>query len=86
MMEERDEEINFGELEGRLDELAGEEMNGRQIRNCLQTALELARFKGEPLGWDHLSQAMKTASDFQRYLKNIHGHSDERWAREERLR
>ncbi|KAF2093914.1 P-loop containing nucleoside triphosphate hydrolase protein [Rhizodiscina lignyota] len=86
MLEEEDLDVDIGELEGRLDDLAAEEMNGRQIRNCLLTAQQLARYKNERLGWDHLSQAIRTATDFQKYLKNIHGHNDEQWAREERLR
>jgi hypothetical protein len=86
MIEEEGDDIDVGNLESRLDELAAEDMNGRQIRNCLQTAKQLSQFKGEPLNWTNLSLALKTASDFQRYLKNIHGHNDETWAREERLR
>lgn len=86
LMEEQNEEIDMDDFESRLTELAAEEMNGRQIRNCLQTAQQLSRFKGVPLNWSSLSTALKTASDFQRYLNNIHGHNDETWAREERLR
>jgi hypothetical protein len=86
MIEEEGDDIDVGNLESRLDELAAEDMNGRQIRNCLQTAKQLSKFKEEPLNWNNLSLALKTASDFQRYLKNIHGHNDETWAREERLR
>ena len=86
MLEEQDVDVDIAELEGRLDELAAEDLNGRQIRNCLLTAQQLAHHKQERLGWEHLSQAIKTAIDFQKYLKNIHGHNDEQWAREERLR
>ena len=86
ILEEQDEEVEIDDFDKRLDELAAEEMNGRQIRNCVQTAQQLSRFKGEPLNWSSLSTALKTAASFQGYLKNIHGHSDETWAREERLR
>jgi len=86
MIGEQDDDVDIDEFESRVDELAAEEMNGRQIRNCLQTAQQLSKFKREPLSWSSLSQAIKTASDFQRYLKSIHGHNDETWAREERLR
>jgi hypothetical protein len=86
MMEERNEDVEIDDFEKRLDDLASQEMNGRQIRNCLQTARQLSEYKGEPLDWNSLSTALKTAADFQRYLSNIHGHSDETWAREERIR
>lgn len=85
-LEEQDVYADVGELEGHLDELAAEEMNGRQIRNSLLTAQQLATYKNDRLSWEHLSTALRTTSEFQKYLKNIHGHSDDQWAREERLR
>lgn len=86
MLEEQDVEVDTAELESRVEELAAEDMNGRQIRNCVLTAQQLATYKQERLGWEHLSQAIKTSVDFKKYLKSVHGHTDEQWAREERLR
>lgn len=87
MIEDSDnEDANMAELERRLDELAAHEMNGRQIRNALLTARQLAKHEGERLDWKHLSQAIKTAADFNKYLKTVKGHSDDQWAREEMLR
>ncbi|KAL1882840.1 hypothetical protein Daus18300_000478 [Diaporthe australafricana] len=84
--ESEDEDANMAELERRLDELASHEMNGRQIRNALLTARQLAKHQGERLDWKHLSQVMKTSADFNKYLKTVKGHSDDQWAREEMLR
>lgn len=84
--ESEDEDANMAELERRLDELAAHDMNGRQIRNALLTARQLAKHEGERLDWKHLSQAIKTAADFNKYLKTVKGHSDDQWAREEMLR
>jgi hypothetical protein len=42
MLEEQEVDVNMAEFENRLDELAAEDMNGRQIRNCLLTAQQLA--------------------------------------------
>ncbi|KAJ0162481.1 hypothetical protein CTA2_4490 [Colletotrichum tanaceti] len=81
-----DEEANMPELERRLDQLAQEEMNGRQIRNALLTSRQLAKHRNERLNWDHLSQVMKTSAAFNKYLKAVRGHSDEQWAPEEMLR
>ncbi|KAK8007838.1 hypothetical protein PG989_001828 [Apiospora arundinis] len=86
MIEKSGEDANMSELEGRLEELAGEEMNGRQIRNALLTARQLAQYRKERLGWEHLNQVMKTSAAFNKYLRTIKGHTDDRWAREEGIR
>ncbi|KAF9764611.1 hypothetical protein IL306_002780 [Fusarium sp. DS 682] len=86
MIEESNEDVNMSELEHRLDELAAEEMNGRQIRNALLTARQLAKHRKERLDWEHLSQVMRTSAAFNKYLKSVKGHTDEQWAREERIR
>lgn len=86
IIEEEDSEVDLSEIEDRLDELSAEDLNGRQIRNCLKTAQQLSKFRKEPLSWSSLSQTLKSAADFQRYFNNIQGHNDETWAREERLR
>jgi hypothetical protein len=61
-------------------------MNGRQIRNVFTTARQLAIFKGETLVWEHMEQALKSGCDFSNYLLKLHGHTDDQWARDERLR
>ncbi|KAF6781543.1 AAA family ATPase [Colletotrichum sojae] len=67
MIEESpNEDANMGELEGRLDELASQEMNGRQIRNALLTARQLAKHRKERLDWEHSSQVMKTSAAFNK--------------------
>ncbi|RNJ52176.1 hypothetical protein D7B24_004224 [Verticillium nonalfalfae] len=80
------EDVNMPELERRLDELSAEEMNGRQIRNALRTARQLAKHRNERLDWPHLSQVIKTSGAFNKYLKAVRGHSDDQWAREEMIR
>ncbi|KAI0126176.1 hypothetical protein BJ170DRAFT_462939 [Xylariales sp. AK1849] len=88
MLEDDDEEIkvNIRDLEGRLNELAAFKINGRQIRNVLLTARQLALHKKESLEWKHLSQVMKLSNDFNKYLNEIKGHSDEDWAKSQALR
>ncbi|KAE9581425.1 hypothetical protein CGMCC3_g2513 [Colletotrichum fructicola] len=78
-----DEDANIAELEGHLDQLASEEMNGRQIRNALLTARQLAKHRKERLEWEHLDQVMKTSAAFNKYLKTIRGQSDDKLARDE---
>ena len=75
------------ELEGHLDSLAEDEMNGRQIRNCVTTARQLAAFRKQKLGWQHLEQVLRTAQDFNRYLKDVHeGLTEDEIARGENVR
>jgi SpoVK/Ycf46/Vps4 family AAA+-type ATPase len=86
MLEEGEEDVNINDLESHLEEMASEEMNGRQIRNAMTTARQLALHREEQLQWEHLDQVLKTAREFNQYLKNVQGHTDKQWAREQRLR
>ncbi|KAL8711945.1 MAG: hypothetical protein Q9220_003641 [cf. Caloplaca sp. 1 TL-2023] len=86
MLEEDDEDVNFDEIRLQLNRLAAHTLNGRQIRNALTTARELAMFKAEQLDWKHIKQALKVSTDFSNYLKNIHGHTDDENARENQIR
>ena len=86
MLEEDDEDVNFDDLKYHLDDLAGKELNGRQIRNVLTTARQLALFKNERLDWKHLEQALSVSSDFSEYLKRMQGHTDDQRARDIGLR
>lgn len=86
MLEEGEEDVDVSDLESHLDELASEEINGRQIRNAMTTARQLALHRHEKLQWEHLEQALRTAREFNQYLKKVQGHTDKQWAREQRLR
>jgi hypothetical protein len=86
MLEEAREDVNISDLESHLEVIASEEMNGRQIRNAMTTARQLALHRKERLHWKHLDQVLKADREFNRYLKNVQGHTDKQWAREQRLR
>lgn len=86
MLQEDGEDVDVDEIKLHMDELADHDMNGREIRNALGTARQLALYKKERLTWDHLEHTIKTAADFNKYLKNVHGHTDEQYARYEKLR
>lgn len=85
-LEQTEEGENVEEIRDRLDELAKHNLNGREIRNALSTARQLASHGGEKMGWEHLELAIKTANNFGNYLRDVHGHSDREWAREARAR
>ncbi|KAL8953356.1 MAG: hypothetical protein Q9222_000783 [Ikaeria aurantiellina] len=87
MLEEDDENVSFDEIRFHLDDLATYKLNGRQIRNTLTTARQLAMFKShERLDWKHVQQALKVSTDFSDYLQNMHGHTDDENARDRQIR
>ncbi|KAH8591640.1 P-loop containing nucleoside triphosphate hydrolase protein [Bisporella sp. PMI_857] len=88
VLEETGQNANISDLESHLDEMASDDfkLNGRQIRNAMTTARQLAIHRKERLDWEHVEQALRTSKEFNRYLKNVQGHTDNQWAREQRLR
>ncbi|ETS82900.1 hypothetical protein PFICI_04776 [Pestalotiopsis fici W106-1] len=87
MVQTDKDDVDMDDLLSHFDELVrGYEMNGRQIRNVFTTARQLAIFKEETLVWDHLEQALQSVSAFNKYRQGLHGHTDDEWAREEKLR
>lgn len=86
MLEEDEENVNFDEIKLHLDDLAEKALNGRQIRNVLTTARQLAIFRNERLDWKHLKQALSVSSNFSEYLKDMQGHTDDQRMRDSRLR
>lgn len=85
-LEGTEEGENVEVIIDRVDELAVHKLNGREIRNALSTARQLASHVGEKMRWEHMELAIKTANDFGSYLRDVHGHSDREWARESRKR
>ncbi|KAI1379319.1 hypothetical protein F4677DRAFT_464703 [Hypoxylon crocopeplum] len=86
MLRADNEDVDFDDIIAHMDKLAGYEMNGRQIRNALTTARQLAIFEEETLDWDRLKDSIEVAGDFNRYLKEVHGHTEEQWSRENHIR
>ncbi|CAI6319278.1 unnamed protein product [Periconia digitata] len=77
---------NVEEIKHRLDELANHKLNGREIRNALSTARQLASYENKKLDWEHLELAIKTANTFGRYLKDFHDMNNSSWVEEKRIR
>jgi hypothetical protein len=62
-------------------------MNGRQIRNTITTARQLAQYKHEKMNYRHLNHAIKVSGKFDEYLKGLkHGATSDELAREDGLR
>jgi SpoVK/Ycf46/Vps4 family AAA+-type ATPase len=79
--------IDFDDIRCYLSELAEFKMNGRQIRNALTTARQLAKFKQELMNYSHLKYVIKVSSKFDDYLESLHeGFSDDQIARDDGIR
>ncbi|KAK4245454.1 Fidgetin-like protein 1 [Corynascus novoguineensis] len=63
--------LDYDGIATHLDDLAAREMNGRQIRNAMSTAGQLALFEGVPIRWEHVEVAMGAAADFDSHLRRV---------------
>ncbi|KAI1739152.1 AAA family ATPase [Xylaria scruposa] len=75
------EQVNTEELRDKIDVLAKENLNGRQIRNAITSARRLARFRNKPLSYTHLDQTIRVVDEFEKYVEKTHGHSARDYAR-----
>lgn len=80
------DEVNYDGLMDRIDILARHKLNGRQIRNTVKTARQLAYFRKEKLEYSHFEVAIGVANEFEEYVEKTHGHTDEEWVRSQRTR
>jgi SpoVK/Ycf46/Vps4 family AAA+-type ATPase len=81
LLENSSDTTKFPEIRQRLDSLAIHKLNGRQIRNTMNTARQLAQFKKEPLGYRHLNQAIQNVLEFEKYVTKLHDdQTDEEYA------
>ncbi|RBR25419.1 uncharacterized protein FIESC28_01856 [Fusarium coffeatum] len=84
---EQDPGIDFDDIERHLADLAEEQMNGRQIRNAITTARQLAKFKNESMTYRHLEHVIKISRKFDKYLERVRdSYTDDQVAREEGIR
>jgi SpoVK/Ycf46/Vps4 family AAA+-type ATPase len=79
--------IDFDDVDCYLNELADYELNGRQIRNVITTARQLADFRKKPMSFEHLKHVINVSSKFDKYLKTVQeGYSDDQIARNDGIR
>jgi hypothetical protein len=86
-LESVDELIDVDEIKSHITELVRYDLNGRQIRNAINTARQLARFKEEVLNFEHLRRVIQVSGRFDDYLRKVIGtRDDEQRARENAIR
>ncbi|KAF9886477.1 hypothetical protein FE257_011384 [Aspergillus nanangensis] len=78
--------VNVDGLKEKIDQLAAVELNGRQIRNTVRTALQLAHFREETLDYRHFDRVIKVVDEFERHIDATRGFSDSDWAQHQGVR
>jgi AAA+ superfamily predicted ATPase len=66
-----DSTIDYEDIIDHIDDLSKVDMNGREIRNAITTARQLAQFKDKPLGYSHLDHVLRVNGKFGRYLNDL---------------
>lgn len=64
----KESDVDFKDIECYIPELSKHELNGRQIRNAITIARQLAKFKGGTMSYKHLKHVIKVAGQFDSYL------------------
>ena len=79
--------VDFDDLYKHVNDLAKHELNGRQIRNAITTARQLALYEEKDLDFDDLQQVIKVALKFDKYTTDIQeGRTDDEVMRSEGVR
>jgi hypothetical protein len=79
--------VDADEILDNIEELSRHPMNGREIRNSITTARQLAQYKGQTFGFAHLKHVINVAQRFDKYLRDVReGMSDDDIKRGQGLR
>ena len=65
--------IDFDDINRHMDDLARNELNGRQIRNAITTARQFARHQEKDLEYADLQQVIKIALKFDKHTMEMQG-------------
>jgi len=87
-LETFDEDIDIADLRANLARLSKHVLNGREIRNAVTTARQLARFKKTLLDFECLEDVINVSIRFTTYLKDRvnEGLNDDDLAKEKGVR
>jgi len=86
MLDQMNERVDIADLELNIHRMARIRINGRQIRNVITIARHLAKFRRQRLRYEHVQDAIESVTDFSDYLEEVKGMSDDRWARDDKVR
>ncbi|KAI0506425.1 ATPase [Xylaria bambusicola] len=63
--------FDFQDIRAHIPEMAERNLNGREIRNAISTARQLAMYKREPMSYKHLERVIKETSKFEAYITEL---------------
>ncbi|KAH8807766.1 P-loop containing nucleoside triphosphate hydrolase protein [Xylogone sp. PMI_703] len=85
-LRETNPDAKIEELLRKVEVLARNELNGREIRNTVKTAMQLAQFKGKNLSYSHFEKVIQVSGEFGEYLNDTRGYNLAEYARAEKIR
>ena len=79
--------VDFDDINRHIEDLAKNELNGRQIRNAITTARQFSRYQEKELDYAILRQVIKIALKLDKQTTEMHGGmSDDARKREDTIR
>ena len=85
-LRETNANAKIDQLRERVKDFAKHVLNGREIRNIVKVAQQLAQSEGQPLEYRHFEQVIEVSVKFGKYLADEHGHDAPQWAKEQKIR
>ncbi|KAB2571245.1 ATP-dependent zinc metalloprotease FtsH [Lasiodiplodia theobromae] len=86
-LQDLNESMDADGILAKVKDLSEYPMNGRQIRNAITTARQLALYNDEPLNVGHLQHSIAVSGEFDKYLIKVKGDvDDDELAKEEGYR
>lgn len=65
--------VDYDDFNDHISDLLRESMNGRQIRNVITSARQLAQYRKQDLRYSHLKYVMDISSRFDQYIREVKG-------------
>lgn len=79
--------VDADDVLDRVDELGKHRLNGREIRNIITTARQLAQYNKQVFGYRRLQHVIEVSGRFEKYLQKLReGNSDDEIMRDAGLR
>ncbi|KAF2813752.1 uncharacterized protein BDZ99DRAFT_459514 [Mytilinidion resinicola] len=70
-LEDEESKVDVDDIMDHIEDLSKEVMNGKEVRNAITTARQLAQFKDEPFRYSHLKHVIGVSGRFGKYLKDL---------------
>ncbi|KAL5000598.1 P-loop containing nucleoside triphosphate hydrolase protein [Aspergillus recurvatus] len=79
-------DVDIDDLKDKIEALSQISLNGRQIRNTVQTAMQLADFRRETLDYRHFERVIKVVEEFEKHLDTTRGYTELDWVHHQGIR